>query len=415
MEVEKVVQKIKLLHSTNAETPVSFELTQLVLSRLSIDWSNPNLKILDPTCGRGTFLLALVKKLEEHGHTRQHIINNMIYGVDINPIQMMIATKALKMVCDTQSNVFCDNSLTRKWDNVFDLIVCSFPFNDDSKLAGRNVNKLKENTKSLDHEFYRSMIPLARNHAVTLRSNCLGKDSSVREIIFTDVTVKEIHNTSAYFDVLPGTMCVIRDEHYNSKTKTIFDRKGNSFTIETDNTTKLSLSTDAVNIEIIKKIWDFAKIQNMGSLWTRSPIPRHVKATTGTPCVDITGPEGKPVVVTRYNGDTSKVKHTNKWKVISNVNAPSASAIGAVKIVRPGTITSNSIVFFPFDTKEEALNCKAYLETQFIRWYTPLTKVSAGNSSEFFAKIPMVDFKRQITDDVLKEYFPESQRSQIWG
>jgi hypothetical protein len=417
MNIDKIIHKINLLHSANAETPTSVDLINLILSRLDIDWSDPSKTYIDPACGRGTFLLSLLKKLEEAGHSREHIINNMLYGYDLNPVQAMISKKALKMACDTKSNIYNENSLTKEWNMKFDMMVGNYPFNDDSVSAGRDVNKVKENTKSLDHEFYKKMIDVAKNHAVILRSNCLGKDSSVRQSIFTDLNVKELIDTTAHFKVAPDTMCVIRTENYTSNIKTILDRSEEEFQIETNADTKLSLSSGAKNIEVIKKIWQLSDISNLGQLWTRSPINRNdpkVNDSVGTPFVEITGDDGKEVIVKYFDGDISNIQHVNKWKVISNVNA-SRTSIGAIKIVPPGTITSNSVIYFAFDTEIEAINCLNYLKTSFVKWYTPLAKVSAGNSSEFFSKVPFVDFATPITDDVIKHNFTKDEQGLVWN
>jgi hypothetical protein len=41
-------------------------------------------------------------------------------------------------------------------------------------------------------------------------------------------------------------------------------------------------------------------------------------------------------------------------------------------------------------------------------------KVSAGNSSEFFAKVPSFDFTNVINDDTLKSLFTKSEQNLIW-
>ena len=137
MEIDKIVKKISLLHSTLAETPTSFELSVEVLDQLNINWADPNLKFLDPSCGRGTFLLAALQKLEQHGHTRKHIIENMLYGVDISTVQSKIAAKSLSMAANAKPNIYCSDSLTRIWDMEFDVIIGNPPFRDTKNKAER--------------------------------------------------------------------------------------------------------------------------------------------------------------------------------------------------------------------------------------------------------------------------------------
>jgi len=73
-------------------------LVQKMLDDLDVDWSNPpqDKKFLDPTCGSGNFLVALLKR---------GIPLNMIYGVDLMPdnVQTM-KRRLLEIVGDTEEN-----------------------------------------------------------------------------------------------------------------------------------------------------------------------------------------------------------------------------------------------------------------------------------------------------------------------
>jgi hypothetical protein len=150
MDINKIVHKISLLHSTSTETPTDFELAKQIVDTLTVDWTNSDLKILDPACGRGTILLAVFNKLLESGHTPNHIVNSMLYGIDTNSVQTRIATKALCLASGVTPNVYIDNSLTRDWNMKFDVVVGNPPFQESKEDGSRKSMSTNLWTKFID-------------------------------------------------------------------------------------------------------------------------------------------------------------------------------------------------------------------------------------------------------------------------
>ena len=122
-----------------------------------------NLKIIDPTCGTGGFLVATMNILREHIRAQQlrkwgdqegkaeeetnrilkEIVNSNLLGIDFNPILVRAAQMNLVMHGDGSTNIFQVNSLLPpgEWSstppndvanyvksNSFDLIVTNPPF-----------------------------------------------------------------------------------------------------------------------------------------------------------------------------------------------------------------------------------------------------------------------------------------------
>ena len=92
-------------------------LVQEMLDRVNVDWINPpqDETFLDPTCGSGNFLVAIIKR---------GIPLNMIYGVDL--MEDNVATtkrRLLEIAGDTKenrdvvdNNIRCEDALTYDYE-----------------------------------------------------------------------------------------------------------------------------------------------------------------------------------------------------------------------------------------------------------------------------------------------------------
>lgn len=73
---------------------------------------DPKATFLDPSCGDGNFLVALVDELSRY-HDRHHVLNEMVYGVDLMSDNVATARARLGLLPDSKGwfHVACGDFL----------------------------------------------------------------------------------------------------------------------------------------------------------------------------------------------------------------------------------------------------------------------------------------------------------------
>lgn len=109
-----------------------------MVNELVVDWSNPNLKILDPCFGFGGYLFFVYLKLIQF-HSEKHILNNMLYGVEIEDFRFELVKHKLK-INNLIKGDFLDNKIFK--DMKFDVILGNPPYQDDLDNSNKKAEKL---------------------------------------------------------------------------------------------------------------------------------------------------------------------------------------------------------------------------------------------------------------------------------
>jgi len=92
-----------------------------------------SLRICDPACGAGAFLLQVCRylgdRLEEAGRARDGV-ERCVFGVDKNPLAVEIAKLSMELLTGVRVNdsIRCGDSLSEPISGGFDAIVCNPPF-----------------------------------------------------------------------------------------------------------------------------------------------------------------------------------------------------------------------------------------------------------------------------------------------
>lgn len=406
INVDKVIHKISLLHSAGAETPTHPELVDRLISGTDIDWSDPDLKIVDPACGRGNFLLKLLIKLREY-HTDEHIINNMLYGADKDRIQSSIARKSLRLATGYDANILCVDSLSHKWDQEFDLVITSPPFGHPTTTTLKwwhlfvqlGARILKEN----------GQLTCITPRAWLERPNSQVAGKTVKEVLSVN-QINWIDITVASY-ITGETTCAFNltkmSKHRNTKLITFDDEQQIDYTGQ-----KIPLSElDKIKIKLFPKILDYKGETLLRRVHSDSGTDGGAREKLHTaggtdmiPCFYTASQtnnywvhkkdvkQGVKIILNRSGHYYSK-NHPDKYMKIDIDNNWSIG-VGAYGVV--------------CSSVEEAENMFSYLSSSFYRWFIENEKSSGFNTG--ITKLPVLDTSRKWTDQDVYDYFKISSK-----
>ncbi len=206
IDIKQLEKQFKYLKINNSETSIHtpFKLVEEMLDKLPINWSDKNLKFADIVCGRGTFLVCIYNRLYsslksiiiDDQERKNHILNNMIYGVDINSINTRITKKSLP-----SKNIICADSLEYKFNMKFDVIIGNPPYQPPTKSkiqkmgSGLKIwHKFIEKAFQVTHE--KSIISMVTPSHWRLGNFSNSQISQAQELMFNCeiVTIKKVES-----------------------------------------------------------------------------------------------------------------------------------------------------------------------------------------------------------------------------
>jgi type I restriction-modification system DNA methylase subunit len=113
-EIAKQKQRGKARVKQTAEVFTPMDLCLRMVNEIPLEkLKDPDAKFLDNSCGDGNFLVALFKVLSKY-HGAEHVLNNMIYGVDLMPDNVIDAKRRLGLTPEMPGwhHVVCADGLT---------------------------------------------------------------------------------------------------------------------------------------------------------------------------------------------------------------------------------------------------------------------------------------------------------------
>ncbi len=250
----KVIEGISGVYGTGANNNTPVALAQEMINKLDVDWSNPNLTVLDPACGYGTFLIIAYGKLREHGHSPKHIVEKMLFGNDIDYKKAKIAASLLSKLAQNNTAIYNEDALSGVFDDMkFDVIVGNPPYQDIT-------NKAKNN--KLWHKFVQNVDYLNEGGVIAFVNpvsmfSYIGASERILKKYTTDMSIAYVktHDTMQKnpFPTVSVDTChwIAVNKPYDGKTEY------NGKMIDLRNKNEL-LSEEQIRIDaILKKIEDY--------------------------------------------------------------------------------------------------------------------------------------------------------------
>jgi len=117
-EIAKQKERGKARVKKTAEVFTPMDLCLRMVKEIPVaTLKNPEATFLDNSCGDGNFLVALLKVLSKY-HDRDHVLNNMIYGVDLMPDNVATAKKRLGLTEDMVgwNHIVCADGLSYDYE-----------------------------------------------------------------------------------------------------------------------------------------------------------------------------------------------------------------------------------------------------------------------------------------------------------
>lgn len=203
--------------STDVMTPVSLarDMVGKLFEEMTEDPSVlKSKKFLDPACGTGVFLAVtfdhlfylLVDEIPDNEERARHILENQLYGVDVNQVKLKLAKRFLDHEDRFDLNLICDDSLERDWNMKFDVVVGNPPYQLPKSNQGGSVNSWSKFVKKSEEVTkYNGFISLI--HPGSWKSYATPNRKSLLRDFFKRYNLLhlEVETASQYFSSIGST------------------------------------------------------------------------------------------------------------------------------------------------------------------------------------------------------------------
>lgn len=392
----KKIQLIQSFTDSKWDTLTPIDLVDDMCEHIHTLINKRDAKYLDPSCGRGTFLVKLYEleftktysdiiSIEERN---KKVIANL-YGCEISPYYHKIATESIKQIQKhfgvtniLNPNIYNCNFLTDKTLNSmkkqFDVVLTNPPYQDSSKESqnsGHWMNFIYLATE-LSKKYVQFVTPISwMSGSTSQKSNLLP--------IFTENLIYLNLDTKKYFNGVGSTFCdYILDLDGSDVTKVKYNDVVENLYIK--NKLFLPKELNSLTLSIIDRVFN---TQNKIGFSTKQRV-----TPSGNGNYDILHTNGN---IVKNEIDS---KNSGILKVVVNKSGylnPIITTLG----------TSQNIYWAPIKS-EESESIVDFLNSKLINIITQkLCKYSGFNSDVVMQNLPKLDFTKKYSDsDLYKEF-----------
>jgi hypothetical protein len=136
-KIDAVISMIGYMHSGGLGSVTDFNVClRMVDTTNNTDFTE---HWIDTACGKGSMLLAKIKRLIENGCDVKTAVS-LVHGVDLNQSQVDHARVNIHRATGYMPNIVCDNSLQKEFDMEFDGCITNPPYKGQSMLHQQFFN-----------------------------------------------------------------------------------------------------------------------------------------------------------------------------------------------------------------------------------------------------------------------------------
>lgn len=418
----------KFERANHEETPfVPIELVNRMFEEIPDDfWSNPEKKIVDPSCSTGVFLLEAVRRfniglkdvIPEEKQRLRHILTNQIYGAEPSMAPFLVAngmfhrlfvkTGIVDSLNIYHGNVLDDSVVKRRLNMKFDVCIQNPPYQmryKEEKAFSKNIypDFVEWGVKNSDVTI--ALTPsrwFSCPRLVDYKRWLVNQEQGLRCIWHTDDHAVFGNGVS----VKGGVSFVVLDKSYTGPTYVSFL---NGYADLTLNDSRILNTRNSIAESILEKVSSYDLLANIlvskGYFKLRSNDKKLLDTNEpGTTLCYVSKLKGfKSYIPIDYVSDKENYL---KWKVLHRCADGKGNDYTTFShIAKPGEVATESWTHFAFDSELECSNYISYFETNFYRFLMKCGKTTHNLNSTAYRYIPLVSFGEAWDDKKLAQKF----------